>query len=196
MKNLLIFAALLSVSACTRGPTGSSDVARTPTFTVRADGSADLGFNVGDASGPHFYGEPWGKPGSLSLVIHGENIAATQLEGSVRWDATLFESETWKRGVVMEEPDLSGPGIVDYSIKVGIPGEFHFFLNRRSGNSAGDGPVVYFRLRPVKALESGSTRIDWNWVVVTNGSRSRLGCSGTNRSNCYELYGATVTIKP
>ena len=104
MRETTLLVLLVSVAACGGSPTGSSSQGgATLTLSFQADsGNLNYGFAIRDASVPHYLGDPWPKEGTVSLVIHGEDITATRFFGNVRWDSSLLEFDSWKKGFMKQ----------------------------------------------------------------------------------------------
>lgn len=195
---LLVFV-LIGCSDSPLAPSNDTDLgSRGPSLTFESEDfrSMGFGFAIIDASKPHFNGSPWTKAGTVSLAIHGENIVASRVTGTVRWDPSLLEFDAWSRGVIMEQEGAEG--VVDYMFTNGaFPGQFTFSARRpnRTGVSSGDGPIVYFRLRPRPGVTSGRSSIVWDDAAAYQGSGVRRSlCVQSSQQHCLQAFSGTVII--
>ncbi len=210
MRTTIVFA-LLTLAACNGnsfGPdptTGSQEAAsisaQTLIFKSGHDGNIRMpAFLIEDAHGPHLPGEdvPPFEPGTICLAVWGEAINAERVAGTIRWNPAQLEYVDWVKGRKMEE---FAKGFVDW-IVYGGKGKFSFEITRSEGleyrEAVGDGPIVYFRLRPVDGVRSLTARLIWESGFMSPHGRVDYGdCfNSPGYPYCIALYAGEIVIGP
>ncbi len=205
MRTAIVFA-LLAIVACNGnllapgGPEGAAST-RIPTLIFKIGHDGNIGtpaFFIADAHGGELYGEdvPPFEPGTITLTVWGESINADRVSGTLQWDPELLECVSWERGRKMDE-FVPFEGLVDWDVRCG-DGKLVFSISRSDAlefrSAKGDGPIVFFRMRPVADAGAGVTELIWVRAALHEGIDFRFH-DMPGRRHLY-VYSGEVTVLP
>jgi hypothetical protein len=110
--------------------------------------------------------------GMVTVAVWVYNVTAFhKVRGEIRWNADLFEFDSWGKGAMLDNDGM------DWTFYYSTPGEISLFLNYPSTlpGRAGNGEVISFRFKPKAGVRTGSSQVVWNGPALYKSDYGGVG---------------------